>query len=337
MSQLSFFVPTAFSRLVGSTLLLFAIASPTLAVTISGTVKAPEGFSAEGARVSATNDQFRVVRTDVGADGTYTLEDLEPGTYTVVAVGKGLETVILKDVVLKEGEDLQRDFTLEAAKPFCIVKSPRPIRMDEFIDDPIWADAPEIRLDQGYQRRPLGSGNLENWGGPSEVSGRFKFKYSDQALHLAADLTFKTPGVEFFFQNDPLDLTREEYDLNHNWQLDIGLGATPKWRLYQRGQGSEPQGNINALVVRKEKASGDGELLRVDMPWSIFPEGGPGKPGIKVPADNALGAMDIVVNANDPDDRENANAKGGLSWSGYDSNWQNPSGLRPIQFCPQAP
>ncbi len=101
--------------------------------------------------------------------------------------------------------------------------------------------------------------------------------------------------------------------------------------------GSEPTGNISALVVRKEKESGDGELLRVDMPWSIFPVGGPGNPGMPVPADNALGAMDIVLNANDPDDRESPNVKGGLSWSGFDTNWQNPSGLRPIQFCPQPP
>src|SRR5215213_2746086 len=107
--------------------------------------------------------------------------------------------------------------------PFCVNKAAAPIPLDKDIDSDAFTDAQEIRLDQG---KHVSVGSLEEWtalGGPAFVSGRFKVKYSAQAIHLAADLTFKNPlantrtepadvwygnSLEFNIQNDPYLVTR---------------------------------------------------------------------------------------------------------------------------------
>src|SRR5881227_1729189 len=70
--------------------------------------------------------------------------------------------------------------------------TPRPIPLMDDINSTSFADAPDIAVNQAWQVR---SGDPTQWPGPSEVSARFRLKYSDQALHLAADINFKTPGV----------------------------------------------------------------------------------------------------------------------------------------------
>jgi len=194
----------------------------------------------------------------------------------------------------------------------------------------------------------------DSWEGPSQVSAKFKLKYSDTALHLAADVNFKTPGVnsadragnqlwdgnaiEFFWQNDPLDLNRSEYNLDHNWQLDVTLADPVEWILYQRGQDSKPAGSAASNILRKVRSDKTGELVRWDMPFAVFPQTETNKGAISAPKLDSIGAMDIVINAADSDaDPADAKLKEGLSWSGFDDNWSNPSGLRPVAFVAKAP
>lgn len=54
---------------------------------ISGTAQTPEGWLIADARVSLVSDGVEVAVTRTDADGTYSFAGLEPGTYTVVAVG----------------------------------------------------------------------------------------------------------------------------------------------------------------------------------------------------------------------------------------------------------
>ncbi len=337
---------------VGTALLIGVAAGQVLAAgTISGKLTAPAGYpiSLEGSRVNATDDKFHAFRVDVDADGNYEIGDLEPGKYSVVVVAKGLETVIVRDVEVKDGQAIKKDFTLETAKPFPILYSPRPIRLDEDYNSPAFKDAPEMVLNEAWQVR---NGDPTQWPGPSEVSGKLKLMYSDQALHLAGDLTYKTPGVnnadragnqfwdgnafEFFFQNDALDLTREEYDLDHNWQLDITLADPVDWIMYQRGQDSRPALKAGPYLVRTLKPDKTGEFVRWDLPFAVFVQTGAKKGPITAPKLGSLGALDISVNAADSTaDRAEAKLKFSLSWSGFADGWKNPSLLRPIKFVAQ--
>lgn len=342
--------------LLGSTLLFSVAASPAAAVgSISGTLTAPADYSLtlEGARVNATDDQFHAYRTTANDDGTYEITDLEPGKYSVVVVARGLETAIARDVEVKDDEAVTKDFTLETARPFPIVYSPKPIPLTSDYYSADFADAPEMRFDEAWQIRN-GNGALEAWQGPAEVSAKMKLKYSDQALHLAADINFKTPGVnnadragnqlwggnsiEFFWQNDPLDLNRTEYDLDHNWQAVVTLAEPYEWILYQRGVDSRPAQSVAGNILRKVREDKTGELVRWDMPFAIFLQTGSNKAAISAPPLDSLGALDIVINAADPDlPAEEAPLKSALSWSGFGDNWTNPSMLRPIRFVAQAP
>jgi hypothetical protein len=343
------FRPAALCWQIGTALLVLATAGPALAAgSIAGTLTAPSAFTAslEGARVNATNASFHAFRTDVGADGAYEIADLEPGKYSLVVVAKGLETVIVRDVEVVDGQTVRKDFTLEEARPFPIVYSSTPIPLTSDYNSADFQNAPEIRVDEAWQIR---SGALDGWAGPTEVAAKFKLKYSDQALHLAADISFQTPGVnnadragnqfwdgnsiEFFWQNDALDLNRTEYDLDHNWQAVVTLADPIDWILYQRGQDSRPTLKATDHVLRKVKPDNTGELLRWDMPFSIFLRTGSNTGAISAPPIDSLGALDIVINAADPTmDASEARQKAGLSWSGFGDNWNNPSVLRPIRF-----
>jgi hypothetical protein len=348
--NISLFRPPVVRGLIGTALLAFALAGPALAAgSISGKLTAPSGYplDLQGARVNATDDRFRAFRSEVEADGSYEITDLEPGKYSLVVVAKGLEPVIVRDLEVADGQNVQRDFALEEARPFPIVYSPTPIPLTADYNSAEFANAPEIRVDEAWQIR---SGALDGWEGPSEVAAKFKLKYSDQALHLAADINFKTPGVnnadrsgnqfwngnsiEFFWQNDPLDLKRTEYDLDHNWQIVVTLADPVDWILYQRGEDSRPSLKAPDHVLRKVRADNSGELVRWDMPFAIFKKTQSNTGAISAPPLDSLGALDIVINAADPNaDPSEAGLKAGLSWSGFGDNWNNPSVLRPIRFA----
>src|SRR5207249_648663 len=94
--------------------------------------------------------------------------------------------------------------------------------------------------------------------------------------------------------------------------------------------------NIKNYVLRKVKSTGDGELDRIDYPWTLFHQNGSGKGPIAAPADNSFGALDLSVGAADPDQaKDDAHIKNRLGWSGFFEGWRHPNQLRPIQFTPQ--
>jgi hypothetical protein len=360
---------------IGTVLLLGVVASQALAAgSISGKVTGPASLSvfpvtADGteisgaaARVNATNDKFQVFRTTVDADGNYKLEELEPGTYTVVVVGAGMAPGVKKDVKVTDGEDLKLDVTLEEAQPFPIVRSAggKPIPLTDDYYSASFADAPEIRLDEPWQLQNTLKPSIElnAWTGPQEMSGKFKFKYSDTALHLAADLNFKTPGVnnwptvgpeawngnhiDLFFQNDAYDPNRAALDLDHDWQVILRLNDEPYFRMLQNGAPTPNQdppkenASIKDYVLRKVKPDNSGELLRVDYPWAMFQQVASNKGPISAPAENSLGALDISLGAVDPDQpRDEAEVKLRMSWSGFFEGWHRPNQLVPVKFTPQ--
>ena len=344
--------PIAACWQIGSALLLFATAGQAFgSATISGTVKPADKGVLDNAVVVATSDTFKVYRVDASA-GAYS-QDVDPGTYSIVVLAMNQTAAPVTNKVLKDGDKLTQDFTLATATPFPLVKSPNPIPLTDGIDSASFQDAPEIVV-KGGQNVVVGDPNGTPPWTPSVVSGRFRLKYSTQAIHIAADVTYQTPRVnsqagvnlwngnafEFDFQNDPYDGTRTAMDPDHNWQLIVGLGDTADWWMYSLQAAPSVNGKDEPpaphFAIQDKPAATPGETFRLDVPWSILLDS-TGK-GISPPADNALGAMDVTLDAADPTGaKDTALRLFQIDWSGFEPSHNNPSVLRPIQFVPQAP
>jgi Carboxypeptidase regulatory-like domain len=354
--------PIALYGSIGTTLLLFVAAGQAMATgNISGTLKTAAGTKATvaEARVTATsaaNKIFPPQPTPTDDSGAYSL-DVDPGTYTLVVVGHGLAPQVEQNVVVKDGDKITKDFTMADAKPFPIVKSPNAIPLTDDINSASFTDAPDINVNSGWNVAENDqSGNLlSDWTGPAQVGGRFRVKYSDQGIHLAADVTFAQPGVdfggpstqylgnaiEFYFQNDPYDPTRTAYDPDHNWQFIIGLGTTPDWWMYGAVQAAPTlngaAADISKYVLIKDRPNKDGELVRIDLPWGFLLTSDQTTP-ITPPKDGDLGAFGVALDNSGPDAaRDAATRQFQLGSSGYNTGYTDPSVLTPIQLVTQAP
>ena len=74
---------------------------------ISGDVKSVDGKILSGARVSCNG-----VETKTLADGTFTIDNLEPGTYDLSFSLQGYES-LQKSVSIQEGDNIKLSFTLQ--------------------------------------------------------------------------------------------------------------------------------------------------------------------------------------------------------------------------------
>jgi len=254
---------------------------------------------------------------------------------------------------VKDGATVKKDFTLEEATPFCLIKAAAPIPLADDINSASFSDAPDIavntaaNVDEGFD-------SIAEWKGPNTAGGRFRIKYSDEGIHLAADMTFANPNlnfgseseqwkgnaIEFDFQNDPYDPTRATYEPDHNWQLIVGISNDPKWWLYgslaQVPMLNGKAANIKDYLLIKPGTAANEQLVRLNIPWGFYLKEDKAT-AITPPKDNDLGAMDVVVDSSTPDATlDNGNRQFQLSWSQFNTGWQEPAILRPIQFCPQA-
>jgi len=344
---------------VGSALLLLALAGPAMAATVSGTVTVPAGYSLAEATVTlndANNHLYRVAADDT--TGAYKIDDIAAGTYTLTVQAKGSEIAPIPNLVLTDTDKVTKDLTLTAATPVCFVKAAAPIPLTDDIDSASFADAPEIHVDTAANlvEPVLNLPGLNMWGGPATAGGRFRVKYSSAGIHIAADLTLKVSGVnlatpdhnwqgnsiEFDLQTDPYDPARDDYDEDHNWQLIVGLGATPTWYLYGAVK-AEPSINgqtepVIKHVLIKDRPNKDGQLVRIDLPWAIYLKGD-GTTPITPPQDGDLGAAELAIDVNNPESTKDATKDPlyQLTWSGLDTGFGHGNTLKPIQFCPKAP
>ena len=84
---------------------------------ITGTVKDTTGRIVPGVSITATNAQTGASVSGVSrSDGTYTLEPLGPGAYTVTATLAGFRRVTQRNVAVSDTGALTLDLTLEAAR-----------------------------------------------------------------------------------------------------------------------------------------------------------------------------------------------------------------------------
>jgi hypothetical protein len=335
---------------VGSAFLALVVAGQAWAAgTIRGTVTVPSTeFDPSGGFVVAVSDKMELHRVPIDADGTYVIENAAAGTYTISAIRGGLTAPDATGVALADGQTVEQNFAMVQTPPVCILKSPTEIPLDQDIDSAAFADAQEIRIGEP---KHLGVGPVEEWfqdGGPNLVSGRFKVKYSDQAIHIAADVTYAKPlvnphsndalwtgnALEVDIQNDPYDVTREGKDPDHNWQVVVGLGPTADWWEHNTVQGRPRiDGKEVAIGTYINRVARDnGEKFRLDIPWRILLAGGPEGQPIPVPADNSLGALDLVLDVADPNNPDARKYQ--IQWSGLGNSHWNASSMVPIRFCP---
>jgi hypothetical protein len=344
--------PIAARWQIGSALLLFAVAGQAFG-QISGTVTAPlpagTVFSNLGAVVVATNNDTNEVFTanPDDTDGTYSIDPVSNGTYKVVAIAAGFAAPAVKNLVISDASPTAtEDFALVVPTPFPIKKSPDPIPLTDGIDSASFQDATEIDLNSGED---VAVGDRTMWGGPNTVSGRFKIKYSSLGIHIAADVTYLTPlvnnmtggniwngnAIELDIQTDPYDPTRTGYDPDHNWQFGLSLGANTDWWLWGAIQ-KHPSINgndepVTSHVMIQEKTPDTGQTFRVDIPWAILVDSTGN--AISAPADNALGALDLALDAADPTaDPASAARAFQLTWSGLSNSWHQPFNLVQVQF-----
>jgi len=105
------YLPSLF--LAGFLWTLFA-AGPTFAqqaATLAGSVEDPDGSPLPGANVVLVDSDYG---TAVGADGSYSITGIEPGTYPLRVTFVGYEPVE-EEITLEPGEEVTRTFVLERA------------------------------------------------------------------------------------------------------------------------------------------------------------------------------------------------------------------------------
>jgi hypothetical protein len=344
---------------VGNALLLFAVAGQAFgSATISGKVIPVANGDLGDAIVAATNDKYgaAVYRIDASG-GTYAV-DVDSGTYTLAVVARNQTAPAVKNLVLKDGDKVTRDFTLATRTPFPVVKSPTPIPLTDGIDSASFMDATEIDLKSGEQ---VTVGAPSIWGGPTTVSGRFKVKYSSLGIHVAGDVTYKTPRVnnrtegniwdgnalEVMIQanSSPYYGGQTVYDKDSNWECGLSLGDNMDWWLWRGFHGGpDTHPTINGkdeavtshVMIQDKPAATPGETFRLDIPWAILLDSTGA--AISPPGDNELGAMDIALDAADPTvDKASATRAFQLAWSGLSHTDTDPSELVAVQFVPRAP
>jgi Carboxypeptidase regulatory-like domain len=344
---------TVYRQIANALLFATLTAVPALAAngTISGTVKDASGKALAGALVVAYDASNNLYRAAAGDNGAYSLS-VAPGTYSVTATGRASLEASLTNLTVADGQKLDKqDLQLQTATPFPIVKATGAIPLTAGIDAAEFAGAPEIRVDKPWQVVEVDVDDSPSvWGGPQNVSGRFKLTYDATNLYVAGDLTFvhnrlnsnpggdtyKGNGLELYLQNDPYDPNRTAYNPDHNWQLVIGLGPTPAMKLYGAVQ-AEANDNLATMLLVTDKPDKKGVFLRANLPWSMFLKDD--KTGSAAPADESLGAVGLAVDAadpnSDPDDTAVQLQLMGLAVG--NTPWTDPSFLRPAVFTAKAP
>jgi Carboxypeptidase regulatory-like domain len=348
---------TALRGAVGSAVLVCALVGQALAAggTIKGKVMVPStDFDPSSGFVVAVSDKLDIFRVAIDADGSYMIDNVVPGKYTVSAIRGGLTAPDATGVDVKDGQTVEQNFAMTVPKPYCVLKSASAIPLGKDIDSDAFADADEIHVGDAKTVGVSDNGDLSEWGklgGPKLVSGRFRIKYSDQAIHLAADVTFQMPlvnpnmddhlwqgnALEFDIQDDPYDVTRSDKNKSHNWQVVVGLGSTADWwehnvyNMRPRINGQTEQ--IDSHIKRTPRK--DGEKFRLDIPWGILLTEDENGKAISPPKDNAVGAMDLVLDVANPADPTQRRFQ--VEWSGLGNSHWNASSLNPVQFCPKKP
>lgn len=139
-------------------LLLPSVASAqNVYASLAGTITDPAGAVVPGATVAAKNENTGLTRTTVTeAHGTYALNLLPAGTYTLSVTGKGFKAKSITGIVLQVNQQAREDVTLEVgtAQQQVVVQGTVPVLQTET------ASIGEVVNEQEINQLPMNGRNL---------------------------------------------------------------------------------------------------------------------------------------------------------------------------------
>ena len=109
-------IKSCFSLVLCSLALALSVHSQVPTGSIDGIVKDPNGRVVNGARITITDDQRGTTRVSASnSDGSFTIPDLAPGSYTVVLGANGFSDVRYASVQINAGKAVTLDTTFNLA------------------------------------------------------------------------------------------------------------------------------------------------------------------------------------------------------------------------------
>jgi iron complex outermembrane receptor protein len=183
---------------------------------ISGVVRDARGIALSGATVTATNQSTGAARrTMTGADGSYSVADLTPGTYTVAAALLGLRRVS-QNVQVGAGAMVLPDFVLQPVVLEAITVTAL-LREEELANVPFSIAAPtaEVLESRGVETietiaATVAGFSVQNLGpGQSQVAMR-----GASAGQIARDQPGVKEGVGIYLDDTPISLSLFTPDLD---------------------------------------------------------------------------------------------------------------------------
>lgn len=141
--------------ITGFLLIVFAASLPALAqvgyatATLRGTVYDPSGSVVPSATITVTNPDTGLTKTvKTGADGSYEVPALRPGTYQVEVEAAGFGKVLNKRMVLMVGQSVPYDVHLKIGSANEVVE--------------VTTEAPLIQVDQTQQANAINQNQVES-------------------------------------------------------------------------------------------------------------------------------------------------------------------------------
>lgn len=151
------------------------------------------------------------------------------------------------------------------------------ITIDGKVDAGEWDGAYSVTLDKPqYDGVP----NSPNWQGPEQFSGKYSFKWDENAFYILGEVRDATPrlnttedginywngdGTEQFIGLDDSDPERTACVEGKDFQVLIGLGRSPGWGYVPGGVSLDPIGNNLAITD-----TSDGYLFELQIPWALL-------------------------------------------------------------------
>jgi hypothetical protein len=162
------------------------------------------------------------------------------------------------------------------------------ITIDGKADPAEWDGAYTVTLDKAI----YDAANGANWGGPSDFSGTYSFKWDESGLYLLGQVIDATPrlndtggqgngqywngdGMEQFIGLDDSnpEITDGMLD-GTDFKVMISLGTTPRWAVADRGvffDGNDPTdlGDIKSNIAIVNTDNPKGYVFEMRIPWNI--------------------------------------------------------------------
>jgi hypothetical protein len=299
--------------------------------------------------VTTKDDTGTDVDQLTGTDGTILLAGLAPGAFPVEVnsypwIGSITPTGV-QNVTIEAGKIATLNLQVQ---PFVyqIIKATTPITIDGDISGPEWAGATAMKVDQ-MKQVAVGP---DLWDGTDDLSGTAMWKWDENYIYLAADVTDDTrvneivadptnwanvwqgDGFETYLQLDPYSRTRTAYQIDRDYQWSLGVDADNNvgWKIFRSPASPTdtlppdiPDTTGNAIA----KSTPTGYILEARFPWSGLPDA---NASLIPPKDGAQAAIALAINDTDTDGSSTRESQ--ISWNTKSDMWANPSSFTAAIF-----